>query len=399
MLAALVLCCLLAGSAAALRGDPLVDFTARADRAVAGAALRPAFGAATPTECAAACLAAGPTCVAFTYAPGRAAGCELEQYTIHYTVAPAPGTTYYLRCIERRDEPAGRVVRTHLTTPVANVVLRPGSPLHAAFSTNIAYLLDNYDADDVLYWFRKRAGRPAPGASHGWDAGLKGSIAGLVLMGAGGTLRWREHDGLRAMLNAIVDGIAACQERDGYAMAYERNMTTYRENPNYVLSWLTHGLIEAAIAGHARALDIIRAHLDWFNYCEYLPEFLPADDFTWPQPVPDIGTGHQVYLIYQGMIHNTRLAAQTPRGRRRDVELIETLYQEDWWLRELLAGNKTAIWRRMYPHNYEVTAFEAYLDMYLLTGNQTYLNATLSAWELFYRNWIHVGGSMAINGT
>src|SRR4051812_41899437 len=69
--------------------------------------------------------------------------------------------------------------------------------------------------------------------------------------------------------------------------------------------------------------------------------------------------------------------------------------QEDWWLLELAARNLSAIWRRQWfpvcylslaccrdvekrPHvqdNYEITAFEAYLDLYVITGNETYLDA------------------------
>ncbi len=41
-----------------------------------------------------------------------------------------------------------------------------------------------------------------------------------------------------------------------------------------------------------------------------------------------------------------------------------------------------------FPHNYEVTAFEAYLDMYVLTGNSTYLEAMHGAWDLFMQHWI-----------
>lgn len=44
-----------------------------------------------------------------------------------------------------------------------------------------------------------------------------------------------------------------------------------------------------------------------------------------------------------------------------------------------------------------VTAFEAYLDMYSLTGDARYHDAMVGAWEMFRESFIHVGGSMAIN--
>ena len=65
----------------------------------------------------------------------------------------------------------------------------------------------------------------------------------------------------------VVDGIAATQEADGYIMAFARNETIVAENPDYVVSWLTHGLLEAAIAGSSKALPLLRQHFNWFNNC------------------------------------------------------------------------------------------------------------------------------------
>lgn len=143
-------------------------------------------------------------------------------------------------------------------------------------------------------------------------------------------------------------------------------------------------MIEASIAGNSKALPLIREHLNWFNYNKYIPLFLPPDDDANTVP-PFAGSdfGHQIYLIYQGIIHNTRMAL-TSLGTKRDVELVKTLYQEDWWLPQLISRNVTAVWERYwFPHNYEIAAFNAYLDMYVLTGNVTYLEAMFGAWNLF----------------
>ena len=48
-------------------------------------------------------------------------------------------------------------------------------------------------------------------------------------------------------------------------------------------------------------------------------------------------------------------------------------------------------------HNYEVTAYEAFLDIYVLTGNTTYLAAVMSAWSMLRAHWILPGGSFALN--
>ena len=61
----------------------------------------------------------------------------------------------------------------------------------------------------------------------------------------------------------------------GYIAAFPENDTHVEENPNYVTAWLTHGMLEASIAGNTIALPLIRAHLNWFNNNTYLPLFLP----------------------------------------------------------------------------------------------------------------------------
>ena len=49
----------------------------------------------------------------------------------------------------------------------------------------------------------------------------------------------------------MVQGIKANQAADGYMSAFPRNESNCHENPDYVTSWLTHGLLEAAVAGDA----------------------------------------------------------------------------------------------------------------------------------------------------
>jgi hypothetical protein len=77
---------------------------------------------------------------------------------------------------------------------------------------------------------------------------------------------------------------------------------------------------------------------------------------------------------------------------------VSARYQETWWLHQLANFSLEAVWQRHYfPHNYEITAFEAYLDMYVLTGDLLYLSAVEGAWGMFRDHWIHVGGSIAMN--
>jgi DUF1680 family protein len=63
-----------------------------------------------------------------------------------------------------------------------------------------------------------------------------------------------------------------------------------------------------------------------------------------------------------------------------------------------LRSEKEQIWQYPYdrPHCYLLTNLEAYLDMYLITGEPRYLDAVLGAWELYRAHWQQAGGSISI---
>ena len=381
----------------------------------------------TLAGCAAAC--AGDNCVAFGFLPSTGA-CERYCFTQRYTVVVAPAPwQYWLRGdtpgLAPPAQPATRVVPAVLEAPTSNVTLAAGSVFAKSMAISVDYMLRNYFVDDMLWWFRQRAGLPQPNASagpHGWDRCvqnlrggdghlcLKGSVASTFLMGAGGHLRWPQPQPgpsaeLRRRFEAVLAGIEGATLPNGFAAAFAENETMYRENPDYVLAWLTHGLLEANVAasdGTGAALRLARGMLDWFSSTgtnPLLPEFMPPDRTHVADVPPVFGatTGHQIYLISQGIIHHSRVALSAA-GRQRDVDVIATLYQEDEWLAALAARDDKAVWqKRWFPHNYEVTAFEAYFDMWVLTGNATYKAAIDGAWEMFRASFLHVGGSMAIN--
>lgn len=294
-----------------------------------------------------------------------------------------------------------------LVSPVRNVTLGSGR-LRDAFSANIDFLL-GHEADDVLYFFRERAGdENPPGQCFGWDGGLRGSVSGLFMMGSGGVLRWEEHDELRARLQAVVKGIAQSQEPSGYAMAFHYNVSWMHENPDYVTSWVTHGLLQAARAGVDGGIDVLRRHFDFFENCSSVPRYLPPNTGPTAAPPPRGWTtnfttgfgaaqGHEIYLIYQGQVAFTSMA-KSAVGRQSDWKYVRDLMQETWWLESLKNKELSAIWQRhWFSHNYETTAFISYMDLYYITGDSLYLDAMLGAWSMLREHWIHVGGSVAIN--
>jgi hypothetical protein len=276
-----------------------------------------------------------------------------------------------------------RPVSYQVTAPLSGVTV-DGGLFKKVMENNIVYLLGSFSVAEMLRPFRQRAGKPeTPGLRRPlnlWDVELPGSCAGRFLMGAGNTLRWMEHAELRQWMNELVDGIEECSAANGYIMAYPENEMLYSERAGYTRAWLTHGLIEAGYAGIPKAFDLLRGHYDWFNGCPSLREIMRGS-----------------IQGVQGMIANTRMYF-TPVGKPEDLQVVQRYFQENYWLSGLAAHDKTSIWQYPYdrPHNYLITDFEAYLDLYRATGDERYLRAMQGAWDLYRENWEHVGGSTAI---
>ncbi|HVU46376.1 MAG TPA: beta-L-arabinofuranosidase domain-containing protein [Terracidiphilus sp.] len=276
-----------------------------------------------------------------------------------------------------------RQVPFAVTIPVSGVTPQ-GEIFHRAMENNINYLLGSFSVDEMLRPFRERAGKPVDEGLRKpipfWDTTLPGSSAGRFLMGAGNTLRWIDHPELRASMNAVVDGIEECRVPNGYIMAYPEELILKSERGGYTRSWVTHGLIEAGYAGNPKAFPLLRGFYDWFDNCAHLSKLMRG------------GTQG-----VQGMIANTRMYF-TPVGKPEDIQVIQRYYQENYWLDGLAKRDTDIVWQYPYdrPHNYLITDFEAYLDIYRATGDEKYLRAMEGAWQLYHDNWEHVGGSIAI---
>jgi DUF1680 family protein len=248
---------------------------------------------------------------------------------------------------------------------------------------NAEYLLSTYTTDDMLHEYRVRAGKPAPTnkTANFWIDKLHGSNAGRFLLGAGNYLRWTENENLRNRMNAIVDGIEDCRDKNGYyIMAFPENMFFYHENSGYCRSMLTQGLIEASIAGNKKALPMLRDFYDWFNCCPYLPELV-----------------HRGHFGRQGIIASTRLY-NTLVGKPEDLQVVQRYYQENFWMTQLVDRDVDAIWKMPYdrPHSYLIPTIESYADLYKATGEQRYLDAVFGGWELYKEYYQHVGGSISV---
>ncbi len=320
----------------------------------------------------------------------------------HCTVSADPkyGNEKDLAQLTRQPRPMGEEITTdnpgnvipaerwkrvpdRVSVPVTGVKVT-GETFRRAMENNISYLLHSFSVDEMLRPFRERAGKPVRAGLRPpipfWDTGLPGSSAGRFLMGAANTLRWMEHAELRRWVNELVDGIEECRAPNGYIMAYPEDTILQSERGGYTRAWLTHGLIEAGLAGNRKAFGLLRSYYDWFDKCPYLPKILR-------------GAAQGV----QGMVGNTRMYF-TPVGKAEDIQVIQRYFQENYWLDGLAAHDPTMVWQYPYdrPHNYLITDFEAYLDIYRATGEERYLKAMEGAWDLYHDHWEHVGGSIAI---
>lgn len=273
--------------------------------------------------------------------------------------------------------------RLYVQVPRTGVTLT-GGIFETAMRNNIGYLLGSYTTDDLLRQFYERTGKITDfkpiGSQKFWEEDLAGSNAGRFLMGAGNTLRWIDDPELHRRLNVLIDGIDACREPNGYIMAYPADTIFYSERAAYTRAWLTHGLLEAAYSGNNKALPMLRGYYDWFNQQSFLPRMLRG-----------------VIQGGQGMVANTRLAL-SPLGKPADAQVIQRFYQEDQWLRGLGRREPKQVWQYPYdrPHCYLLTDIEAWLDMYLITGDPLYHDAALGAWELYRDHWQQAGGSISI---
>lgn len=329
--------------------------------------------------------------------PPSQPSCTLSGRSRIYALGVAPGVSYYQRLLPRNDSRISPAVPYVLDVPTGNVRLAGSGLLASSFATALEFLVNGSrgSVDDLLYPYRKRhnASSSPPGGIWAWDSFVPGSVASMILMGAGGALRWTAHEKLRGVLTELLDGIEAAADADGFAVGYTRaEQAGYdngnNQNPSYVSSWFTHGMLEASVVD-PRAITLARNWNTWWNNNTDLPLFFPqdgSDDHQGPLPNgydPEHGTmstspfatGHLLYWLNQAGIGHSRMA-MSAQGTQADVDFLTQLFQEDWWLAMLRDRNSSAIWaRKWYPDNYEVCILEAYLDLYSLTANETHLDA------------------------
>lgn len=274
-------------------------------------------------------------------------------------------------------------IKNVVETPLGGITLQSGL-FKTVMDNNVSYLLNSFPKEDLVRNFKVKAGLPVSPLNpkyNSWMITLPGSEAGRFLMGAGNTLRWMDNGALRDELDYIINVIDSCKEPDGWCMAYQKHEIFNGECGAYARSWVTHGLIDAGLAGNKKAFTLLRDFYDYLDNSPYLPEMLRRCSQ---------GT--------QGMIPFTRTYF-SPVGKAEDLKVAMRYFQQNFFIEQLAKRDPAIIWRYPYdrPHNYLLTAIEPYFDLYRATGQTKYLEAVKGAWDLFHDNWEMPGGEMSIN--
>jgi hypothetical protein len=307
---------------------------------------------------------------------------DLGKHTLLRPPRPAGENVWFDHPEQITKPETWKPVKAPLQTPRNGVTV--GGLFRQTFDRNIRYLLNSFSVHDMAHNFLERANREAgkfEGPSSWFTRGLGGAIAGRFLMGAGNTLRWISDEELRRRMDELVDIIEDCATPEGYIYGYAERTTLQGQSSAYARSWLTQGLVEAGIAGNPKAWPLLRRGGDWFNVSPYLPEMLMR--------VP-IGS--------QGMIANSRTYLDTNIGIPEDINVLQRYFQLNFWLDQLAERDPSAIWQYQYErvHSYLIVVLNAYMDMYMATGDQRYLNAMLGAWDILHENFTHIGGAISV---
>ncbi|MDR1224595.1 MAG: glycoside hydrolase family 127 protein [Tannerella sp.] len=307
---------------------------------------------------------------------------SLGQHYLLRPQRPAGENVWYDRPEQVTAPETWKPVKAPLRTLRSGVAV--GGLFRQTFDRNIQYLLSSFSVHDMAHNFFERANMEAgkfEGPSSWFTRGLGGSIAGRFLMGAGNILRWENDAELRSRMDELIDCIETCATPEGYIFGYPERTTLQGQNNAYARGWLSQGLVEAGIAGNPKAWPLLRRGDDWFNSCPYLPEMLM-----------------RVPIGNQGMVANSRTYLNTNVGVPKDIQVLQQYFQLNFWLDQLIARDPSAIWQYQYErvHSYLIIVLNAYMDIYMATGDPYYLDAMHGAWDIFREHFMHAGGSISV---
>ncbi len=257
------------------------------------------------------------------------------------------------------------------SAPMNNVSLQPGL-FRDAFMRNLKYLNHCFAS-------------PTYCDGTGWSDWLPASEEGRMLSGAANSLRWVKREDMQRILDTVIHKIKTRARADGYHNYYSENQSFIltdgmnSERKNYDRVFWTRGLIDAGQSEKHEAYEIVRNFYNWFNSSGYLPNML-------------LGSNSTNGLPGGGLVYNSSV------GKPDDLIVTERYFDQDYWMDGLSNGQPLCIsnYPGERPHCYELLGLEAFLDEYLATGMQKYLDAVEGGWKIYNEYFEHTGGSSAI---
>jgi hypothetical protein len=260
--------------------------------------------------------------------------------------------------------------------PESGVTLQSGV-IYDVFNRNIKYLIHCFVS-------------PTFCDGIGWTEWLPASNDGRMLTGASNTLRWGERNDMRKIVDTIINKVKNHVRADGYHNYYPESESfalksftvdamNNSERKNYDRVFWTRGMLDAGRAGNPEAYKIARNFYNWFNVSSHLPNMLDGGNATNGLP----GGG----LIYH-----------SPAGSPNDLVVTERYFDQDYWIDELKNEQPLCLsnYPGITPHCYELLGLEAFLDEYTATGIQKYIDAVKGGWDIYNKNFEHIGGTAAI---
>ena len=296
------------------------------------------------------------------------------------------------------QDPAGWTPVSHAAFASEGLSIQD-SPIKTLFDINLKYLFYCFSQEsycegdesvlDIMEGYRDSK------LGDGWGKWLPAANDGRMLMAASNSIKYCESkDGLMKIRDDILDRIIKNMREDGFYNYYPESQSydvmakhdspinptmLDSERKNFERLYWSKGLIAAARSGRQDALIALRQMGDWFNHSKYLPMILEGCNATNALP-------------YGAVMYNSGV------GQPEDIEVSQRYCDQEYWMDAL--SNRESLCMAFYPgnraHCYELQGFIAFIEEYIITGNQKYFDAAIGAWYVYYNNYKHIGGATAI---
>ena len=257
-----------------------------------------------------------------------------------------------------------------------------GGPLAAMHQRMHAHVL-RLDEDRLLRVYRQRVGMPAPGHDMGgWydaDGFVPGHLIGQFISGLSRIHANTGDPEAAAKARRLVQGYAAAFEKDGNPYASLKGSTTW---PCYLLDKYEIGLLDAtALAGveEARALlpRVIQAAIP----------FLPDRTYDRGPDSPKQAPYDEPYILPENLFNSHALT-----GDKRFYDMARLYLLDREFFDPLSEARDILPGKHGYSH---VIALSSGAKAYEVLGDDKYLRAIRSAWDMIEQTQAYASGGWA----